>query len=123
MKIRAETWKEKCEAVSVLNGLAMFAVVGGLVLIGISFSGHPGGHDLTGFRLVGLPPSIIGGAALLGRKSTAVLFCLMCVSVPLFVIISCFMTPSHPAMVVSVLVSLFLCLPMWFTVRGWDALK
>ena len=106
-----------------LRAFAGIAVVGGGLLVALSFAGQPGGHDLTAFRWLGLPPLILGGAALLARKTTAVLFSLISVSFAGLFLMPCFTTPPHPGMVFPILIAVLCCLPVLFTIRGWEALR
>jgi len=123
MKLKAETWKKKCEAVWVLEIFAGLAILGGICLSGVAFMTKGGGHDISAAWPVDLLTILIGGIALLGRKITAVIFSLMAASFAVLLIIPCFIIPPHPSMAILIIFALLFCLPVLFTFRGWDALK
>jgi len=124
MKFKAETWKQKCDAVSTLKVFAGLVLLGGLCSIGLCLSTKGGGHDIShAWPWVGLLPALIGAGALLGRKITAILFSIMSGCVAILLIVPCFTTRPHPAMIIPILIALLCCLPILFTFRGWEALK
>jgi hypothetical protein len=119
MKLKAETWEQKCDAVSTLKVFAGLALFGGLCSIGVCLMTKGGGHDISrAWPWVGLLPALIGAAALLGSKITAILFSMMSVCVAILLIMPCFTARPHPAMIIPILIALLCCLPVLFTFRG-----
>ncbi len=124
MKLKADTWKQKCDAVSALRALASLAIMGGVCMLFLCFVTKGGQHDISPtWPLTGLLPILIAAAALLGRKITAILFALMSASIAVMIFIICASMQPSPFMIIPLIIALLCFLPAIFTLRAWEALK
>ena len=121
--LKADTWKDACQAVSYLQVLSVFVCLFGVSTLVLSLLTKGGGHDISVAWSSCLFVAIIGGAAALGRKTTAVLFSVLSICAVILIIASILMNGVRPRML-DLLVNVFpFCIPAFLTYRGWDALK
>jgi len=121
------TWESKCNHAELLRIYAGFSLTLGLVGVVLFYTNrhHPGGHDLSSLIYPACFLIILGFTNLFGRRIPAIVFSLISGLVAGWHIVGGigFIFHNPIAFVANILIGLVVILPLYSTIRGWQALR